>query len=74
MEYKNNLLRLPKVIQRTGYRRSTIYEKIALGTFPSPVHLGPRAVAWLSLEIDQWIDDRIHERDQSLIKESSIGQ
>ena len=74
MEYKNNLLRLPKVIQRTGYRRSTIYEKIALGTFPSPVHLGPRAVAWLSSEIDQWIDDRINERDQRLIRESSVGQ
>ena len=53
MEYKNNLLRLPQVIQRTGYLRSSIYEKIALGTFPTPVHLGPRAVAWISSEIDQ---------------------
>ena len=74
MEYKNNLLRLHQVIQRTGYRRSTIYEKIALGTFPTPVHLGPRAVAWLSSEIDQWIEDRINERDQRLIRESSVGQ
>ena len=74
MEYKNNLLRLPQVIQRTGYRRSTIYEKIALGTFPTPVHLGPRAVAWISSEIDQLIDKRVKERDQKLSIESSIGQ
>ena len=74
MEYKNNLLRLPQVIQRTGYLRSSIYEKIALGTFPTPVHLGPRAVAWISSEIDQWIDERVKERDQKLSIESSIGQ
>jgi predicted DNA-binding transcriptional regulator AlpA len=28
------LIRLPKVIQRTGYSRSSIYAKIALGEFP----------------------------------------
>ena len=61
MEYKNNLLRLPQVIQRTGYRRSTIYEKIALGTFPT-LALRSSSMAWISSEIDQWIDERVKEQ------------
>ena len=76
MEYiqKKKLLRLPEVISRTGYKRSNIYQLMNLGDFPKSVQLRPRAVAWLSSEIDQWIDDRINERDQRLIRESSVGQ
>ena len=76
MEYiqKKKLLRLPEVISRTGYKRSNIYQLMYLGDFPKSVQLGPRAVAWLSSEIDQWIDDRVKERDQKLSIESSIGQ
>ena len=56
-------IRLPEVINRTGYRRTSIYEKISEGTFPAPIKLGPRAVAWVSEEIDKWMDARIAERD-----------
>ena len=74
MEYiqKKKLLRLPEVISRTGYKRSNIYQLMNLGDFPKSVQQGPRAVAWLSSEIDQWIDDRVKERDQKLSIESSI--
>ena len=71
---KKKILRLPEVISRTGYKRSNIYQFMNLGDFPKSVQLGPRAVAWLSSEIDQWIDDRVKERDQKLSIESSIGQ
>ena len=76
MEYiqKKKLLRLPEVISRTGYKRSNIYQLMNLGDFPKSVQLGRRAVAWLSSEIDQWIDDRVKERDQKLSNESSVGQ
>ena len=76
MEYiqKKKLLRLPEVISRTGYKRSNIYQLMNLGDFPKSVQLEFRAVAWLSSEIDQWIDDRVEERDQKLSIESSIGQ
>ena len=76
MEYiqKKKLLRLPEVISRTGYKRSNIYQLMNLGDFPKSVQLGPRAIASLSSEIDQWIDDRINERDQRVIRESSVGQ
>lgn len=54
-----NLLRLPAVIQRVGYKRTQIYRLVESGTFPSPIKLGPNAIAWSSDEIDAWIADRI---------------
>ena len=41
-----SLLRLPEVMARVGWGRSTIYLKIKAREFPSPVRLGPRSVAW----------------------------
>jgi prophage regulatory protein len=49
------LLRLPVVKARTGLSRSTIYARIREGTFPAPVNLGKRAVAWNCESIDAWI-------------------
>lgn len=57
------LLKRPEVEAKTGLSRSAIYAKIAAGIFPRPVNLGPKAVSWLSTEIDQWICDRVAERD-----------
>jgi prophage regulatory protein len=54
-----SLLRLPQVIERCGYRRSSIYSLIRRGEFPAPVPLGPRIMAWDSDEIDNWIRHRI---------------
>lgn len=58
-------LRLPEVIQISGYRRTTIYEMIKAGNFPAPVHLGPRAVAWVESEVEAWMQERIDARDQA---------
>lgn len=40
------LLRMPSVLQRTGISKSEIYRRIKIGTFPPPIKLGARAVAW----------------------------
>lgn len=53
------LLRLPAVLKLTGLGRSTIYRWIADGSFPAPVQLGPRAVAWRSSDLDRWAQSRI---------------
>ena len=58
-------LRLPEVIQISGYRRTSIYEMVKAGNFPAPVHLGPRAVAWLESEVEAWMQERIDARDQA---------
>ncbi len=52
-------LRLPSVISRTGLSRSTIYLRVSTGTFPKPVSLGGRAVAWVESEIEDWIEAQI---------------
>ena len=76
MEYKTpqkRFIRLPEVLTRTGYGRTTIYRKMEDGSFPRSVKLGGpledsnafdcRAVAWIEDEVEQWIESRIEERD-----------
>ena len=52
------LARLPTVLKMTGLGRSTIYRWIADGSFPPPVRLGPRAVAWRWSDFDEWTRSR----------------
>ena len=70
---QKRFIRLPEVLTRTGYGRTTIYRKMEDGSFPRSVKLGSpledpeafdsRAVAWIEYEIDQWIESRIEEQD-----------
>ena len=54
-----NILRLPQVKNQTGLSRSTIYLRIAEGSFPKQINLGGRAVGWESEDIQTWIKQRI---------------
>ncbi len=56
-----SLLRLPHVIARVGLKRTAIYEGVRLGTFPAPIRLGRRCVAWPSDTVEAWIAARIKE-------------
>lgn len=56
------LLRLPQVIECVGLSRSTIYSMMERAAFPRPVKAGERAVAWVSDEIDGWLEQRASER------------
>lgn len=58
-----HFMRLPDVMKDTGLGRSSIYKQISEGTFPKPVNLGGRSVAWVSDEVESWVIDRIAERD-----------
>ena len=53
-----DLLRIPRVTNKTGLARTTIYKKVADGTFPPPVKLTSNTVAWRSEDIDKWIAER----------------
>ena len=59
------LLRLPAVEERTGLKKSTIYSGVCAGTFPAPVRLSARAVAFREEDIDRWISDRVTTGGQS---------
>ena len=56
------IIRLPEVERRVGLHKSAIYQRIAAGTFPAPLKIGPRASGWLESEIDAWIEGRLAER------------
>jgi prophage regulatory protein len=58
----SRFLRRRAVEHRTGLSRSTIYMMMHSGTFPRPVRIGGRAVAWLESDIDAWIEARLQER------------
>ena len=53
-----SLLRTRTVLERTGLCRSSLYEHIKAGTFPSPVKIGKRAIAWHIADIANWIKSR----------------
>ena len=54
MDAPARVLRLPRV-QTRGLARSTIYVRVADGSFPQPIRLGARTVGWIESEVDQWI-------------------
>jgi len=61
----HTILRLPAVKTCTGLSRSTIYSRISQGTFPKPVRLGGRAVGWLEIEIQTWLQQQIEKTRKS---------
>lgn len=62
----NAILRLPAVKSLTGLSRSTIYSRIAEGTFPKQVCLGsPRMVGWLESEVNAWIKQQVERSRQA---------
>jgi prophage regulatory protein len=60
------ILRRKQVQDRVGLSRSTIYLRVAEGTFPKPFSLGGRAVGWLEAEIESWVGLQIRNSRDSL--------
>ena len=63
MDTKIRIIKLSEVIQSTGLSRSTIYRKINEKCFPESVSLGSNAVGWVEDEVQQWILERVSQRD-----------
>ncbi len=64
-------LRLSEVLNRTGLSRSTLYALMAAGHFPKNVSLMPRVVVWVEQEIDDWMLEKIAERDEQQAKKQT---
>lgn len=64
----SRLIRLPEVLERVGLSRSTIYTRIKEGTFPSPVKIGEKSMAFLEADVDAWILDRLAEAGKEVTK------
>ena len=55
----HRMLRLPQVKDMVALSKSSIYNRIAEGTFPKAINLGGKSVGWLEAEVIAWLDARI---------------
>lgn len=53
----DRIIRLQTVLARTGLSRSTLYRKIAEGTFPPQVRISVHGAGWHESAVNQWIAD-----------------
>lgn len=47
-----------KVAELTSFHRTTLYRKAKAGTFPSPVKIGERRIAYREREVLAWMEAR----------------
>lgn len=52
-------VRRPEVSHLTGMSRSQIYKLAKDGTFPRPIRLAARTVAWSLSDVTRWMDDKV---------------
>jgi prophage regulatory protein len=60
----DRIIRLKTVLGRTGLSRSTIYRKIAEGTFPPQIRISTNGAGWRESDIDRWIADPVSWRSK----------
>ncbi|MCP5392613.1 MAG: AlpA family phage regulatory protein [Sphingomonadaceae bacterium] len=64
MSNTERIIRLKTILDRTGLSRSTIYRKIAEGTFPSQVKISIHGAGWHESAINRWIADPARYREE----------
>lgn len=62
------LIKIKEVMNVTTLSRASIYKYMNLGRFPRHVSLGGRAVAWVEEEVEDWVAQRVSERDKEIAK------
>ena len=66
MSNAERIIRLKTVLTRTGLSRSTLYRKIAEGTFPPQVKISVHGTGWHESKVDGWIADPMAYRRNAL--------
>ena len=54
------IMHIGDVEKATSKPRPTIYRESREGTFPKPIQLGKRRLAWLKSDVNQWIEQRLN--------------
>ncbi|WP_259054433.1 helix-turn-helix transcriptional regulator [Methylohalomonas lacus] len=57
---------MPEVCEKIGMGRTAVYDLMEHKGFPRPVRLSSRYVAWSEAEVDEWINQRLAERDDTI--------
>jgi prophage regulatory protein len=66
---KFSIRRLPPVLAQTGYTRSKVYSDMDKGLFTKQIKIGPRAMGWLSTEVDALIAARVAGKTDDEIRQ-----
>jgi prophage regulatory protein len=64
-------LTLLAVLEKIGAGRTFLYSAMQAGAFPKPIRVGRRS-SWIESEVEQWMADRIAERDAGLTANDKI--
>ncbi|MER9687878.1 MULTISPECIES: AlpA family phage regulatory protein [unclassified Mesorhizobium] len=62
MPEPDRIIRLRTVLVRTGLSRSTLYRKIADGTFPAQLKKSVNGAGWRESDINRWVEDPVFWR------------
>ena len=63
MSHPKQLIDKKALVKMVQYSPQHIARLEKAGTFPKRIKLGRNRVAWLLSEVEDWIDERIFERD-----------
>jgi len=69
----HRFIKLPKVKDYTSLSTSEIYRRIAAGTFPTQITLGPKSVAWIESEVLAWCDALAGQREAAQRARLQLG-
>ncbi|WP_448125427.1 AlpA family transcriptional regulator [Pseudomonas veronii] len=62
LQIERHIMRRDEVERKTGFKRAHIYNLMKEGKFPQAKRIGLRAVGWDSLEIEQWVTERLAQQ------------
>ena len=65
MRQPDRIIRFNTVRARTGLSRSTIYRKIAEGTFPAQIKISTNGAGWKESDINRWVANPAGWRQRS---------
>jgi prophage regulatory protein len=60
------LIRRPELERKIGLSKSVIYEMMRDRSFPMPVRLTSKSVAWVEAEVDAWCAALPRARDNNV--------
>lgn len=63
VQLPRRFLKRPKVTHLTSLSTSEIYRRMADGTFPKQIRLGPKSVVWDESEVLAWCDQMAAQRE-----------
>ncbi|MDX8456015.1 AlpA family phage regulatory protein [Mesorhizobium sp. VK9D] len=65
MPEQDRIIRLRTVLDRTGLSRSTLYRKIAEGTFPAQIKISINGAGWRESDVNRWVGNPVGWRKES---------